>query len=247
MTTRGQGRIDIRKADQRFLTRMGWLDSKHSFSFGPHYDPDNVGHGLLIVNNDDMVRPGTGFMTHPHQDMEIVTWVLDGELEHKDSEGNKGIIYPGLAQRMSAGTGIYHSEMNPSGEKPVHFIQMWVPPDTERIKPGYEQLDVNRELEQGGLVPIASGKGHHAAISIRQKGAVLWGGRLKPGESVTIPQAPYAHLYVAGGAVELEGAGVLKAGDAARLTAAGPLRMTADAASGAQVLIWESDRAVNTE
>lgn len=247
MTTRGQGRIDIRKADQRFLTRMGWLDSKHSFSFGPHYDPDNVGHGLLIVNNDDMVRPGTGFMTHPHQDMEIVTWVLDGELEHKDSEGNKGIIYPGLAQRMSAGTGIYHSEMNPSGEKPVHFIQMWVPPDTERVKPGYEQLDVNRELEQGGLVPIASGKGHHAAISIRQKGAVLWGGRLKPGESVTIPQAPYAHLYVAGGAVELEGAGVLKAGDAARLTAAGPLRMTADAASGAQVLIWESDRAVNTE
>lgn len=247
MTTRGQGRIDIRKADQRFLTRMGWLDSKHSFSFGPHYDPDNVGHGLLIVNNDDMVRPGTGFMTHPHQDMEIVTWVLDGELEHKDSEGNKGIIYPGLAQRMSAGTGIYHSEMNPSGEKPVHFIQMWVPPDTERVKPGYEQLDVNRELEQGGLVPIASGKGHHAAISICQKGAVLWGGRLKPGESVTIPQAPYAHLYVAGGAVELEGAGVLKAGDAARLTAAGPLRMTADAASGAQVLIWESDRAVNTE
>jgi quercetin 2,3-dioxygenase len=109
---------------------------------------------------------------------------------------------------MNAGTGIWHSEMNPSRNKPVHFIQMWVPPDTERIKPGYEQLDVNRELEQGGLVPIASGKGHHAAISIRQKGAVLWGGRLKPGELVTIPQAPYAHLYVAGGAVELEGAGV---------------------------------------
>jgi len=246
MTTKAKGRIDIRRADQRFLTRMGWLDSKHSFSFGAHYDPDNVGHGLLLVNNDDIVRPGTGFMTHPHQDMEIVTWVLDGELEHKDSEGNKGIIYPGLAQRMSAGTGIWHSEMNPSGDKPVHFIQMWVPPDTERIKPGYEQLDVNRELEQGGLVPIASGKGHQAAISIRQKGAVLWGGRLKPGESVTIPQAPYAHLYVAGGAVELEGTGVLRAGDAARLTAAGTLRITADAASGAEVLIWETSQEIKT-
>jgi quercetin 2,3-dioxygenase len=97
MATKAKGRIDIRKAEQRFLTRMGWLDSKHSFSFGAHYDPDNVGHGLLLVNNDDTVRPGTGFMTHPHQDMEIVTWVLDGELEHKDSEGNKGIICPGLA------------------------------------------------------------------------------------------------------------------------------------------------------
>jgi len=246
MATKAKGRIDIRSADQRFLTRMGWLDSRHSFSFGPHYDPGNVGHGLLLVNNDDMVRPGAGFMTHPHQDMEIVTWVLDGELEHKDSEGNKGIIYPGLAQRMSAGTGIWHSEINPSGDKPVHFIQMWVPPDTERIKPGYEQLDVNRELEKGGLVPIASGKGHQAAISIRQKGAILWGGRLKPGESATIPQAPYAHLYVAGGAVELAGSGVLNAGDAARLTAAGALRITADAKAGAEVLIWESDQEFKT-
>jgi redox-sensitive bicupin YhaK (pirin superfamily) len=246
MATKEKGRIDIRKAEQRFLTRMGWLDSKHSFSFGPHYDPDNVGHGLLLVNNDDTVRPGTGFMTHPHQDMEIVTWVLDGELEHKDSEGNKGIIYPGLAQRMSAGTGIYHSEMNPSGDTPVHFIQMWVPPDTERIKPGYEQLDVNRELTRGGLVPIASGKGHQAAISIRQKGAVLWGGRLRPGESAMIPAALSAHLFVAKGAVELEGAGVLKAGDAARLSAAGALRITADATSGAEVLIWETNQETKT-
>jgi quercetin 2,3-dioxygenase len=245
MATKAKGRIDIRRADQRFQTRIGWLDSKHSFSFGAHYDPDNVGHGLLIVNNDDTVRPGTGFMTHPHQDMEIVTWVLDGELEHKDSEGNKGIIYPGLAQRMSAGTGIWHSEINPSGDKPVHFVQMWVLPDTERIKPGYEQLDVNRELEQGGLVPIASGKGHHAAISIRQKGAVLWGGRLKPGESVTIPEAPYVHLFVARGAVELKGAGVLQAGDAARFTAAGALHITADATAGAEVLIWDSSQAIN--
>lgn len=246
METNEEGRIDIRRGDQRFVTRIDWLNSRHSFSFGPHYDPDNVGHGLLIVNNDDVVRPGTGFMTHPHQDMEIVTWVLDGELEHQDSEGNTGIIYPGLAQRMSAGTGIWHSEMNPSGEEPVHFVQMWVLPDTDRIKPGYEQVDVSHELEKGGLVPIASGKGHNAAISIRQNGAALWGGKLKPGESVTIPQARYVHLYVARGAAELEGAGILQAGDGARLTGAGTPRITADAKTGAEVLIWESNQGVET-
>ena len=127
------------------------------------------------------MRAGTGFSTHPHQDMEIVTWVLSGELEHKDSVGNVGVIYPGLAQRMSAGTGIWHSEMNPSAGEDVHFVQMWVPPDTERIDPGYEQLDVNAELDKGGLVPIASGRGHDAAIAIRQRGAVLWGGTVAAG------------------------------------------------------------------
>src|SRR5207237_1254605 len=114
------------RKNERFHTRIGWLDSWHSFSFGQHYDPENMGHGQLLVNNDDIINPGSGFMTHPHQDMEIVTWVLEGELEHKDSAGNKGIIYPGLAQRMSAGTGIWHSEINPSGQKPVRLVQMWV-------------------------------------------------------------------------------------------------------------------------
>ena len=107
--------IDVRRAHDRAHTRIGWLDSKHSFSFGRHYDPTNTGHGLLLVNNDDIVRSGSGFDTHPHRDMEIVTWVLSGELEHKDSEHNRGVLYPGLAQRMSAGTGIWHSEMNNSG------------------------------------------------------------------------------------------------------------------------------------
>ena len=152
--------MDVRRADERFATRLPWLDSHHSFSFSRHYDPTNVHHGLLLVNNDDVVRAGTGFTTHPHQDMEIVTWVLSGELEHKDSAGHKGLIYPGLAQRMSAGTGIWHSEMNPSAGEDVHFVQMWVLPDTERIDPGYEQLDVNAELDKGGLVPIASGPRH---------------------------------------------------------------------------------------
>ncbi|MCG3114497.1 MAG: pirin family protein [Candidatus Manganitrophus sp. SA1] len=231
--------IDIRRSKERFQTEIPWLESRHSFSFGHHYDPKNTHHGLLLVNNDDIVRPGTGFQTHPHQDMEIITWVLDGELEHKDTLGNAGIIYPGLAQRMSAGRGIWHSEMNPSGDREVHFVQMWVLPDTEAIDPSYEQLDINRELDRGGLVPIASGRGHQAAIRIRQKGAVLWGGRLKPGESVRLPEAPYLHLFVPKGAVTLDGAGRLEKGDAVRLTAAGTPAVTADPASGAELLIWE--------
>ena len=231
--------IDIRRKNERFHTQTGWLDSNHSFSFGPHYDPANTHHGLLLVSNDDVIKGGTGFDTHPHRDMEIVTWVLDGELEHKDSQGHKGIIYPGLAQRMSAGTGIWHSEMNNSGRKDVRLVQMWVVPDTERIDPGYEQLDINPQLAQGGLVPIASGRGHNAAITIRQKGAVLWGGRLNPGESARVPDAPFVHLYIAKGSADLEGAGRLTAGDAARLTGAGALLLRADSQEGAEALVWE--------
>ena len=230
--------IDVWRSDERFHTRLGWLDSHHSFSFGRHHDPRNTRHGLLLVSNDDVVRGGTGFSTHPHQDMEIVTWVLEGELEHKDSEANRGVIYPGLAQRMSAGTGIWHSEINNRRTEDVHFVQMWVLPDTERVQPSYEQLDVNAELDRGGLVPIASGRGHDAAISIRQRDAVLWGGRLRAGDQATIPDARHVHLYVARGAVTLEAAGPLGEGDAARLTAAGSPLVTADPLTGAEVLVW---------
>lgn len=229
----------IQRSADRFVTSIDWLHGRHSFSFGPHYDPQNTHHGLLLVNNEDIVRPGTGFRTHPHQDMEIVTWVLDGELEHKDTLGNKGIIYPGLAQRMSAGTGIWHSEMNPSGESPVHFVQMWVAPDTEQINPAYEQLDINAQIARGGLVPLASGRGHHAAISIRQKDAVLWVGRLKAGETVAVPDARFVHVFVPKGAADLEGVGRLEAGDSARLVSAGSRQLVADAAAGAEVLVWE--------
>ncbi len=229
--------IDVRKADTRPHTELGWLDSHHSFSFGHHYDRANTHHGLLLVSNDDRVAAGTGFSTHPHQDMEIVTWVLSGRLEHKDSEGNRGELYPGLAQRMSAGTGIWHSEMNPSPTEDVHFIQMWVRPDTDRIEPGYEQKDINGELDKGGLQPIASGQGHDAAITIHQRDAVLWGGRLKPGETVSVPDGANAHLFVADGQVELEGAGALAAGDAVRLVGAGEPELTAGE-GGAEVLIW---------
>src|SRR4051812_21250301 len=157
--------IDVRRAADRAATRLDWLDSKHSFSFGRHYDPSNTHHGLLLVNNDDVVSPGTGFETHPHRDMEIVTWVLAGSLVHQDSTGHAGVIYPGLAQRMSAGTGILHSEKNDAwrlepdrgSDEPVHFVQMWVLPDEAGITPGYEQLEVEDELLRGGLVPVASG------------------------------------------------------------------------------------------
>ena len=238
MTVTGTTAPVVVPAARRFHTRAGWLDSHHSFSFGRHRDPRNTGHGLLLVNNDDRVLGGTGFDTHPHQDMEIVTWVLDGALEHKDSERNRGILYPGLAQRMSAGTGIWHSEMNNSGSEPVHFVQMWVLPDTEAVDPGYEQLDINAELDRGGLVPIASGKGHDAAISIRQASAVLWGGRLRAGERVEVPDAGHVHLYVARGTAELE-ATPLGEGDAVRLTAAGERPLVAGP-EGAEVLVWET-------
>jgi hypothetical protein len=231
-------RVDVRTADRRFATQAGWLDSHHCFSFGHHHDPNNTHHGLLLVSNDDVVRARTGFDTHPHRDMEIVTWVLSGELEHKDTLGNTGLIYPGLAQRMSAGRGIWHSEKNNTADQDVHFIQMWVAPDTEAVDPGYQQLDINAELAKGGLVPIASGRGHEAAIAIRQRGAVLWGGRLKANEVVRVPDNAFAHVYVARGAADLEAAGTLHKGDAVRLTAAGAPILTAGA-EGAEVLIWE--------
>jgi redox-sensitive bicupin YhaK (pirin superfamily) len=231
--------IDVRRAADRFATRIGWLDSKHSFSFGPHYDPDNVGHGLLLVNNDDIVRAGSGFQTHPHRDMEIVTWVLDGELEHKDTTGHQGLIYPGLAQRMSAGRGIWHSEMNPANGTDVHFIQMWVYPDTESVDPSYQQLDINPELSKGGLVPVASGKGHDSAIAIRQADAVLWAGRLGPDETVLVPENRHAHVFIAKGSADMEQASNLLAGDAVRLTEAGSPQLVAGP-EGAEVLIWET-------
>jgi redox-sensitive bicupin YhaK (pirin superfamily) len=166
---------------------IDWLDSWHSFSFSSHYDPANTHHGLLLVNNDDVIRAGRGFGTHSHRDMEIVTWVLDGELEHRDSTGTAGIIYPGLAQRMSAGSGIQHSETNASATADVHIVQMWVLPDTEGIDPGYEQHDVNEALAGGGLVTVASGDPAKGGVMIHQREAELLAGRLLPGSTSWCP------------------------------------------------------------
>jgi redox-sensitive bicupin YhaK (pirin superfamily) len=244
--------VDIRRAGERYATRMRWLDSKHSFSFGHHHDPDNTHHGLLMVSNDDVVAPGTGFDTHPHRDMEIVTWVLDGSLVHQDSTGHSGVIYPGLAQRMSAGRGILHSEKNDSWRlagdthsDPVHFVQMWVVPDEPNIEPGYEQLDIGAELLAGGLVPVASGMRKHddeSAIRIGNQYAALYGARLAPGQTVELPEAPYLHLFVARGAVSLEGAGPLNTGDAVRFTATGGQKVVA--AEPAEILLWEMHAAI---
>jgi redox-sensitive bicupin YhaK (pirin superfamily) len=240
MSDKKEGIITAVRGEDRFRTRIGWLDGKHSFSFGSHWDPDNTHHGLLLVNNEDRVRPASGFSTHPHRDMEIVTWMIGGELEHKDSEGNVGIIYPGLAQRMSAGSGIYHSEINNSKAVEAHLVQMWVTPDTDSITPGYEQLDINAELAKGGLVPVASGRGDVAAIHIRQKDATLWAGRLAAGKTVKIPEASHVHVFVAKGSGTLAGAGEFKQGDAARLVRAGSPSWTAGP-EGSEILIWQTD------
>jgi redox-sensitive bicupin YhaK (pirin superfamily) len=246
-------RVDVRRAGDRKHTELEWLSSRHSFSFGRHFDPANIHFGLLLVSNDDVVKPGMGFETHPHRDMEIVTWVLEGSLVHEDSKGNLGVIYPGLAQRMSAGTGIKHSEKNDSwrldGEphdQDVHFVQMWMPADTRSTAPSYQQLDINAELGpvdagSGELLVVASGMDAHrdrTAIFIGHKHAALHAARLQPGASVDVPAAAFVHLYVARGAVDLEKTGPLDTGDAARLTAAGGQRITA-AAGGAEILVWE--------
>lgn len=228
----------IRRAADRAVTTTPWLTSRHSFSFGDHYDPDNTHYGLLLVNNDDIVSPGTGFDTHPHRDMEIVTWVLRGELSHRDSTGKHGVIYPGLAQRMSAGSGILHSERNDSPSDPVHFVQMWVVPDEAGIDPSYQQQEIDQKLLDGNLVPIASGRpGHDAAVTLHNRNAALHGARLGAGVAVSLPQAPYLHVFLARGRVGVEGIGDLNEGDSVRLADAGGGRVAASGPS--ELLIWE--------
>lgn len=232
-------RVEVRAAADRAVTATSWLTSRHSFSFGDHYDPDNTHHGLLLVNNDDRVQPATGFASHPHRDMEIVTWVLQGALAHQDSLGNRGVIYPGLAQRMSAGHGVLHSEHNDSSTEPVHFVQMWVLPDESAIAPSYQQHEVDEELKRAGLVAIASGMpAHDAAIGLHNRNAAFHVARLGSDDAIELPTAPYVHVFVANGKLALEGAdGQLSEGDAVRLTDAGGQRLTANETS--EVLVWE--------
>ncbi|WP_410786604.1 pirin family protein [Kribbella sp. C-35] len=228
----------IHRADDRFRTASEWLDSRHSFSFGPHYDPANVGFGFLLAHNDETVAPGTGFGTHPHQDLEIVTWVLRGALAHRDSHGNSGEVHPGLAQRMTAGSGIQHSEWN-DGPDPVHYVQMWVRPDRLDLPPSYEQTEL--DLTTGELVPVASGLAKHAsstAIHLNQQSAGMSVARLTPGQTLELPAAPHVHLFVTTGTATLESAGELGTADAVRLTNADGERLTAGP-DGAELLLWE--------
>lgn len=247
MTASAAGaRVDVRRAGERFSTRTPGLDSRHSFSFGGHYDPANTRHGLLLAHNDDRLQPGAGFAEHPHRDLEIVTWVVQGCLVHRDSTGRSGVVHPGLVQRLSAGRGVLHSESNDAHRhqtdrrpEPVRYVQMWVLPEEPGGDPDYAQLDVDDELRSGRLVPVASGRpgSGGTGLPLRNRDAALHAARLRPGHSVELPDAPYLHLFVATGEVELEGAGGLHAGDAVRFTATGGARITA--AEPAEVLVWE--------
>ena len=236
--------ILVVRAASRLRTETSWLDSHHCFSYGRHYEPENTHHGLLLVCNDDLLRGGTGFGRHLHEEVEIVTWMVEGELEHRDDHGNVHVLRPGLIRRISAGTGLQHSEMNPAGWAPARYIEMWVPPDRE-VPPSVEVADVDEVLAGGGLVPVASGVGHEAAVTLHQHQAVLWAARLGPRESVILPDAAHAHLFVAlGGGVldtgSLAGAGPLEQGDSVRLTAAGSPRFVAGSPGGAEILVWET-------
>ena len=233
--------VDVRRAADRARTTTTWLDSRHSFSFGPHYDPANTSHGLLLASNDDVVRPGGGFAMHPHRDVEIVTWVLRGTLAHRDSTGRSSVLHPGSAQRVSAGSGILHSERNDAAGHPavdVRFVQMWVAPDGWDRAPDHQQHELEDAWLRSGLVPVVSGRrADDAALRLGNRHAALRAARLVPGQVVHLPDAPYVHLFVATGGVALEGVGLVSAGDAVRLTWTGGHRLTAS--TDAEVLVWE--------
>jgi redox-sensitive bicupin YhaK (pirin superfamily) len=187
--------IALRRADERGRTRLDWLDSRHTFSFGEYHDPAHMGFRTLRVVNDDRVAPGRGFGTHPHRDMEILTWVLDGALEHRDSLGNGSVIRPGDAQRMSAGTGITHSEFNPSPAEPVHFLQIWILPARTGIAPGYEQRAFPADGRRGALRLVASSDGRDGAVTIHQD-VDVYATLLASGETVTHPLARGRHAWL---------------------------------------------------
>jgi quercetin 2,3-dioxygenase len=239
LPTGSTDRATIRRGSQRGYTKTSWLEAWHCFNFGSSHEPGNSHFGQLIVFNDDIIQPGTGFPTHPHQDLEIVTWPVYGTVEHRDSTGNSGRLQHGQIQRMTAGSGLTHSEMNPSATEPSRWIQMWVVPDTPRLDPFYEDVDVSAVLAGGELVPIVGRRAAGALLDHHQRDAVLWAGWLQPGSSVEIPEAPFVHVYVASGAVTIEQLGDLEEGDAARIYGGDARRLTVTSDTQAEVLVWE--------
>ena len=199
--------ISVRRADDRGHARFGgWLDSRHTFSFGDYHDSRFMGFGPLRVINDDRVTPGAGFDTHGHRDMEIVTYVLDGALEHKDSLGNGSVIRPGDVQRMSAGTGITHSEFNPSKVQPVHFLQIWIEPDQLGLEPGYEQKNLPGAARTDRLAVLASRDGREGSVRVHQD-IQLFGGHVSPGIGLQhgLAEGRIAWLHIAEGAATVNG------------------------------------------
>jgi redox-sensitive bicupin YhaK (pirin superfamily) len=209
--------IKIRRGEERGKTRIDWLDSRHSFSFGDYYDPAHMGFRGLRVINEDRVAAGAGFPTHPHRDMEIVTLVLSGALEHRDSLGSGEVIRPGDVQRMSAGTGIRHSEFNPSKTEPTHLLQIWILPERAGLQPSYEQKRFDEAARRGKLRLVADRQGTDGAVTIHAD-ARIHAGLLPAGERIEHELAPSRHgwLQVARGEVELDDQ-ILTAGDAAAI------------------------------
>jgi redox-sensitive bicupin YhaK (pirin superfamily) len=234
---KGNDMLNIRRASERGHANHGWLDSYHSFSFADYFDPEHVSFGALRVINEDRVQPGKGFGAHGHRDMEIVSYVLEGALAHKDSMGNGSVIRPGDVQRMSAGTGVTHSEFNASQQELVHFLQIWIVPKFTGIRPSYEQKFFAPEDKRGKLRVIASPDGRDGSVSIQQD-AVVYSTLLDGVENVSHALAPGRRVYVhvARGKVTVNGQ-ALAAGDA--LKATGETNMTLEKGEGAEVLLFD--------
>lgn len=221
--------ITIRPSHERGAANYGWLDTRHSFSFSNYYDPQHMGFGPLRVINEDKIGPGQGFGSHGHRDMEIITYVLSGALAHKDNIGNGAIIRPGDVQRMSAGTGIFHSELNPSDRDPVHLLQIWLLPAENGIDPGYEQIYIDPDQKRGQLRLIGSPDGRDGSVTIHQD-VSLYAALLAKGDGVAHKLTPgrVAWVQVANGAITLNGQD-LTAGDGAAIEAETQLALVATA------------------
>jgi redox-sensitive bicupin YhaK (pirin superfamily) len=230
--------IQVRKASARGRSRTEWLDSRHTFSFADYFDPKHVGFGTLRVINDDIVAPSRGFGRHPHRDMEILSYVLEGALQHGDSMGNGSVIVPGDVQRMSAGTGVVHSEANPSATEPVRFLQIWIEPERRGLPPGYEQTRFTPESRQGVLRLVASRDGRDGSVTVHQD-ANLYATLLGLGQRVEVPIAAGRRVWVqvARGSVAVNGE-PLSEGDGAALES--DERLTLEA-TGLQTPTGESE------
>jgi hypothetical protein len=230
--------ITLRKRQERGSFDHGWLQTAHTFSFADYHDPAHMGFRSLRVINEDTVAPGGGFPTHPHRDMEILTWVLAGALRHQDSMGNGSVIRPGDVQIMSAGTGILHSEHNDSRTEPVHLLQIWVHPDKRGLPPRYDQRTLDRRDLQGVLAVLAAPPGEAAAVSIHQDARIL-ATRLEPGQQVSHPlrRGRGAWLQVAAGRLQLNGS-ELRAGDGATIEAETNLQI-AGVDPGSEALLFD--------
>jgi redox-sensitive bicupin YhaK (pirin superfamily) len=229
--------ITVRPSEARGRANFGWLDSRHTFSFGQYHDPGHMGFRDLRVINEDRVAPEGGFPNHSHRDMEIISYVLEGALEHKDSLGNGAAIRPGEVQRMTAGTGITHSEYNPAKDSPVHFLQIWIMPESDGIAPGYEQKSYSTADRQGRLKLVGSRDGREGSVTINQD-VSLYAGLLAKGDRVKHKLAPGRHawLQVARGAVSANGQW-LRAGDGAAISEETAIEIIADEA--AEILLFD--------